>query len=118
MPYTVLMPAITAKQLHGGASTLGWLMAAGGVGALSGGIYLASRESVVGLGRVILGGTFLFGAALIGFSLTSNVWLAAVLLACRGAGFMTQLAATNTILQTIVNRRFRSRVMSIYTRAY
>src|SRR5690348_2635750 len=59
MPYTVLMPAITAKQLHGGASTLGWLMAAGGVGALSGGIYLASRESVVGLGRVILGGTFL-----------------------------------------------------------
>ena len=32
MPYTVLMPAITAKQLHGGPNTLGWLMAAGGVG--------------------------------------------------------------------------------------
>jgi MFS family permease len=118
MPYTVLMPAITAKQLHGGACTLGWLMAAGGVGALSGGIYLASRESVVGLGRVILGGTFLFGAALIGFSLTSNVWLAAVLLACGGAGFMTQMAATNTIIQTIVDERFRGRVMSFYTMAF
>src|SRR6185295_198635 len=91
MPYTVLMPAVTAKQLHGGAYTLGWLMAAGGGGALAGGLYLASRETVVGLGRVILVGTFVFGAALIGFSLTSNVWLAAVLLALGSAGFMTQM---------------------------
>jgi MFS family permease len=118
MPYTVLMPAVTAKQLHGGANTLGWLMAAGGVGALSGGIYLASRESVVGLGRVILVGTFLFGASLIGFSLTSNVWLAAILLALGSAGFMTQMAATNTIIQTIVDERFRGRVMSFYTMAF
>jgi MFS family permease len=118
MPYTVLMPAITAKQLHGGPNTLGWLMAAGGSGALMGGIYLASRESVVGLGRVILVGTFVFGASLIGFSLTANVWLAALLLAGAGAGFMTQMAATNTIIQTIVDERFRGRVMSFYTMAF
>jgi MFS family permease len=118
MPYTVLMPAITAKQLHGGPNTLGWLMAAGGVGALAGGLYLASRESVVGLGRVILVGTFVFGAALIGFSLTTNVWVAAVLLAFGSAGFMTQMASTNTIIQTIVDERFRGRVMAFYTMAF
>jgi len=118
MPYTVLMPAVTAKQLHGGAYTLGWLMAAGGVGALGGGLYLASRESVVGLGRVILIGTFTFGAALIAFSLTTNVWLAAVLLALASAGFMTQMASTNTIIQTIVDERFRGRVMAFYTMAF
>ena len=118
MPYTVLMPAITAKQLHGGPNTLGWLMAAGGVGALAGGLYLASRESVVGLGRVILVGTFVFGAALIGFSLTTNVWVAAVLLALGSAGFMTQMASTNTIIQTIVDERFRGRVMAFYTMAF
>src|SRR5689334_17324897 len=118
MPYTVLMPAVTAKQLHGGAYTLGWLMAAGGVGALAGGLYLASRESVVGLGRVILIGTFTFGATLIAFSLTTNVWLAAVLLALASAGFMTQMASTNTIIQTIVDERFRGRVMAFYTMAF
>jgi MFS family permease len=118
MPYTVLMPVVTAQQLHGGPNMLGWLMAAGGVGALSGALYLASRESVVGLGRVILVGTFVFGASLIGFSLTSNVWLAALLLACGSAGFMTQMAATNTIIQTIVDERFRGRVMSFYTMAF
>jgi MFS family permease len=118
MPYTVLMPAITEKQLHGGPSTLGWLMAAGGVGALGGGLYLASRETVVGLGRVILIGTFTFGAGLIAFALTTNVWLAAALLALSSAGFMTQMASTNTIIQTIVDERFRGRVMAFYTMAF
>ena len=118
MPYTVLMPAVAARQLHGGPNTLGWLMAASGIGALAGGLYLASRESVIGLGRVILAGTFVFGAGLIGFSLTSNVWVAAALLACTGAGFMTQMAATNTIIQTIVDEQFRGRVMSFYTMAF
>jgi MFS family permease len=118
MPYAVLMPAVTAEQLHGGPNTLGWLMAAGGIGALCGGLYLASRESVVGLGRVILIGTFTFGASLIAFSLTGNVWLAALLLALASAGFMTQMASTNTIIQTIVDERFRGRVMSFYTMAF
>ena len=45
MPYTVLMPAIAAKVLHGGPHTLGLLMTASGVGALGGALYLASRRS-------------------------------------------------------------------------
>ena len=35
MPYTVLMPIFAAKILHGGPHTLGFLMAATGVGALT-----------------------------------------------------------------------------------
>ena len=51
MPYTVLMPVIATQVLHGGADTLGVLMAASGLGALCGALYLASRRSVLGLGR-------------------------------------------------------------------
>jgi MFS family permease len=61
-PYTVLMPAIAAQVLHGGPNTLGLLMTATGVGALSGALYLAQRESVVGLGRIIMYATLVFGA--------------------------------------------------------
>jgi hypothetical protein len=95
-PYTVLMPAIAAKTLGGGPNTLGLLMAATGVGALSGALYLASRESVLGLGRVILYATFMFGGGLIGFSQTTSIGLASVLLAIAGGG----------------------RVMSFYTMAF
>ena len=55
-PYTVLMPVVATRVLHGGAHTLGLLMAATGLGALSGALYLATRPSVVGLGRVLVVG--------------------------------------------------------------
>ena len=118
MPYTVLMPVIAANVLHGGPSTLGWLMTATGVGALAGTVYLASRASVVGLGRVISAATLLFGLSLIAFAASRVLWLSLLLLPLVGAGFMAQMAATNTILQTIVDDRFRGRVMAFYTMAF
>src|ERR1051325_9520393 len=53
MPYTVLMPVFADDVLHGGPNTLGLLMAASGVGALVGAMFLAARRSVVGLGIYI-----------------------------------------------------------------
>ncbi len=117
-PYTVLMPAIAARVLHGGPNTLGLLMTATGVGALTGALYLAQRETVVGLGRIIMYATLVFGAGLVVFSMTTSLWMACVVLAIAGGGFMVHLAATNTILQTIVEERLRGRVMSFYTMAF
>src|SRR6267142_2705136 len=67
-PYVVLMPAIAAQVLHGGPNTLGLLMAATGVGALAGALYLAQRESVLGLGRIIMWASVVFGIGLVVFS--------------------------------------------------
>ena len=53
MPYTVLMPLVAADILHGGAHTLGFLMAMSGVGALASAIGLAMRKTVIGLGKRI-----------------------------------------------------------------
>jgi MFS family permease len=117
-PYSVLMPVMASERLGGGPHTLGILMAASGAGALIGALYLASRESVVGLGRVMLYATLLFGAGLIGFSQARSVPVACILLALAGAGFMMQLAATNTFLQTLVEEALRGRVMSFYTMAF
>jgi MFS family permease len=117
-PYTVLMPAIAAQVLHGGPNTLGLLMTGTGVGALIGALYLAQRESVVGLGRIIMWAAAVFGIGLVIFSLTTSLWPAFLVLAIAGCGFMIQLAATNTILQTIVEERLRGRVMSFYTMAF
>jgi MFS family permease len=118
MPYTVLMPAFVHDVLHGGPSTLGLLMTASGAGALAGGVYLASRTSVVGLGRVVMYATLAFGTGLIAFSLAGNLWLAVAALPVVGAGFMVQMAATNTVLQTLVDDRLRGRVMAFYTMAF
>jgi MFS family permease len=117
MPYTVLMPIFASTVLHGGPHTLGFLMAATGVGALLGAVFLANRRSVLGLGRVIPLMSGLFGAGLIGFSLSRSLWLSLALLLVTGIGFMVQMAASNTLLQTLVEDDKRGRVMSFYTMA-
>lgn len=118
MPYTVLMPDFTAEVLHGGPATLGTLMGASGVGALTGALFLASRASVLGLGRWIVRGTLAFGSGLLVLALARTSWIALPALTLLGGGFMIQMAATNTILQTIVSEELRGRVMSFYTMAF
>jgi MFS family permease len=118
MPYTVLMPVFANEVLHGGPSTLGLLMAASGVGALMGAMFLAARKSVLGLGKFIPLMAAAFGAGLILFSFTRRLWLSLGLMVITGLGFMVQMAASNTVLQTIVEEDKRGRVMSFYTMAF
>ena len=118
MPYTVLMPAISTNVLHGGPHTLGFLMTASGAGALAGALYLASRRSVVGLGRAMAVASSTFGAGLVAFSLSRSLWLSLMLLPVVGAGMMITMAAANTVIQTVVREELRGRVMAFYTMAF
>lgn len=118
MPYTVLMPAIAANVLHGGPHTLGYLMTSSGVGALAGAFYLASRRSVLGLGRVMVLATGAFGVGLVIFSLSHVLWLSLLILPVVGGGMMVEMASTNTILQTVVEDDMRGRLMSFYAMAF
>ncbi len=117
-PYAVLLPIFAKDILGGGAHTLGFLMASSGIGALSASVYLASRRSVRGLGRVIVFATAILGGGLIAFSLSRTVGLSMFFILFVGLGMMINLAACNTILQTIVDDSMRGRVMSFYTMSF
>ena len=93
-------------------------MAASGLGALGGAAYLASRHSVVGLGRLIAASAALAGASLIAFAGSRTLWWSGMLLVSSGFWFMVHAAATNTILQTIVDDDKRGRVMSLFVMAF
>jgi MFS family permease len=118
VPYTVLMPVFAARQFSGGAHTLGLLMGASGLGALVGVLWLASRRSVLGLGRVICVSGATFGAAMIAFGLSRSLWLSLPLMVLTGAGMMLQMSASNTLVQTLVDEDKRGRVMSFFTMAF
>jgi MFS family permease len=118
VPYSVLMPIFAATIFHGGPHTLGVLMGASGGGALVGALWLATRRSVIGLGRIIVVASTAFGAGLIGFSFAPVLWLAIPCLVVGGCGFIVQMAASNTIIQTIVDEDKRGRVMSFYMMAF
>ncbi|WP_210463622.1 MFS transporter [Rufibacter roseolus] len=118
MPFTVLMPAFARDVLHGNASTLGLLMGASGVGALLGALYLASRKSVLGLARVIIFASVLFGIGLTAFAFTTTLLLAMVSIFVVGLGMILRMASSNTLIQTIVDEDKRGRVMSFYSMAF
>jgi MFS family permease len=115
MSYSVLMPVFAKEILHGGSHTYGFLMGAAGFGALLGAFFLASRRSVVKLGRIVPASAILFGAGLIGLSFSRIFPFSILLMIFIGLGMMMQTAASNTILQTITDDDKRGRVMSFYT---
>jgi MFS family permease len=117
-PFTVLMPIFAGKILHGGAHTLGFLMGAVGVGALISALSLAVRKTVLGLGKMIPLSTAAFGFGLIAFGFSHIFWVSLLLMLVCGFGMMQQMAASNTIIQTIVEDSKRGRVMSFYTVAF
>jgi MFS family permease len=118
MAYTTLVPVFAKDILHGGSQTYGFLMAASGMGAVIGAVYLASRRSVLGLGRIIAIASGIFGIGLISFSLSHVLWLSLFLLMLTGFGMMVHMASSNTILQTMVDDDKRGRVMSLYTMSF
>ena len=115
---TTLMPIFAKDILHGDSQTYGFLMAAIGVGAIIGAIFLASRRSVLGLGRIIAIASGIFGIGLISFSFSHTLWLSLSFLLLTGFGMMVHLASSNTILQTMVDDDKRGRVMSLFAMAF
>jgi MFS family permease len=117
-PFTVLMPIFAGTILKGGPHTLGFLMGAVGVGALVSAISLALRKTVLGLGRMIPISTGAFGVGLVLFGISRILWVSLLLMLVCGFGMMQQMAASNTIIQTIVDDDKRGRVMSFYAVAF
>jgi MFS family permease len=118
LPYQVLMPVFATEILHGDAHALGMLTAAAGIGAVLGALYMASRDSVRGLSRVLTWSTALFSLGLIGLSCTQQIGGAVLALVVTGGGMMMLTTASNTVLQTLVEDDKRGRVMSLYTMAF
>lgn len=117
-PYAVLMPVFASQVFHGNATTLGWLMAATGVGALISALSLTLRKTVVGLTRMLQIASAVLGAGLILFGLSNVFWVSWILLVFVGFGLMQSTAATNTVIQSLVPEDKRARVMSYYTMGF
>ena len=118
MPFVILMPIFASEVLHGGPHTLGFLMGASGVGALVSALSLALRKTVRGLTTMIQISAAVFGAGLVLFGLSSNLVLSLLLMAVVGFGMMQGMAASNTVIQTLVPEDKRGRVMSFYTMSF
>ena len=115
MPYMTLMPVFAANVHKSGADALGLMYGAVGLGAVIGALFLAQRKNIIGIGRVIVVATLLFGLGLMVFTVSHPFWLSLLILVTVGCGWMVLIAACNTALQTLADNPMRGRVMSLFS---
>lgn len=116
--YGTLLPVFANTVLDGDSKTFGLMISVTGFGAVMAAFWLASRQSVLGLGRVIFLNTLLFGVVLILFSLSSELYLSMIMLFFVGFCGLSVMISNNTIIQTLVDDRLRGRVMSLLGMAF
>ncbi|MBD2181247.1 MFS transporter [Planktothrix sp. FACHB-1355] len=116
--YMVLVPVFATKILHGSADTLGFLMAASGVGAFVAAIYLSARQSIAGIDKLIVLSSLIWGIGLIAFGISRTPWVSLLMMFVIGFGSVLLFTSCNTLLQTIVDDDKRGRVMSLYIMAF
>jgi MFS family permease len=139
MPYSTLMPVFASDVLHesaqpvldavchhvggsfGGdcqspdALTYGLLMAATGLGAVIGALFVASLPERTRRGRWLTAGNLLFPAGVVVVALSRSFSWTMLLLVAVGVGFVTQNALANTLIQIASPDELRGRVMSFYS---
>lgn len=114
-PPIVLGPFIADGLFHRGATGLGILLASFGLGAILGVVRLARMKTGEGLLNVAGKGALSYGVALACYAVAPQFWMVAAASFAAGYAFFRQNAANNALIQTIIDERYRGRVMSFYT---
>ena len=108
-----LFPAMVSSVFGGGTVALGFLYAAPGVGALVGALTTGWVANLRRQGWAVIVAVSVWGAAIAVFGLVDVLWVGLCLLAVAGWADVISAVLRNTMLQSTVPERFRSRMSSI-----
>ncbi|MBI4300790.1 MAG: MFS transporter [Chloroflexi bacterium] len=115
MQYQVLLPVFAVDVLHVGASGLGTLLSAVGIGGLLGSLALAFLGDFEKKTMLLAGSCLALAAGLIFFSAVHVYALTLVGLGVVGFAGITYMATNNTIVMVTAGQQMRGRVMSLNT---
>jgi predicted MFS family arabinose efflux permease len=108
-----LFPAMAVSVFHGGATTVGFLYAAPGVGALAGALATGWVARIRRQGLTVIVAVMVWGGAIVAFGLTSILPLGLLFLAIAGWADVISAVLRNTIIQLSVPDRLRGRLAAI-----
>ena len=108
-----LAPAFIKDVLHAGPEALGILRGAPAVGSVAVAIWLSRRPLQAGAGRILLFAVAGFGLCMIGFGLSTVLWLSVLFLLLSGVCDGISVVVRSTILQLSTPDEMRGRVSSV-----
>ena len=113
MPRALFGP-LADGVFHGGPSAAGAMYSALGAGALLGAVFGGWLGRVHRQGLAVVVSIVAWGAAIVGFGLASQLWLALVFLAAAGAADMVSAVFRTAIMQTAAPDEMRGRLGGVF----
>ncbi len=114
--FQVSLPIMANFVFHGDASSLAFLMGSLGIGAVLGGLGIASQKKIT---PSLLGTAgFLFGSAVLAAAFMPSLLLSGLALVCAGACSIFFTSLGNSIMQLGSTPQMRGRVMSFWSIAF
>ncbi|TMA35944.1 MAG: MFS transporter [Deltaproteobacteria bacterium] len=116
LQYSILIPVFAKEIFHADATGYGLLVTAAGIGSVVSALHLAARRySRAQHRRNLLVGLAMFSIGVLGLTASRRLGFALWFQALAGYGAIRYLATTNTLLQLLVDERYRGRVMGLHT---
>ena len=108
-----ILPAFVSDVLHAGPEVLGILRAAPAAGSVLMGIYLAKHPMLNDSGKYLLLSVAGFGISIIGFGLSTHLWVCAFFLFASGCCDSVSVVIRSSIVQLTTPDNMRGRISAI-----
>ena len=113
-PLTEFLPGF-AEGIYGrGATGLAWMTSSAGLGAMTGGIWLALRGNLSGLTSIAMSSILVGAASVLGVALMPNFWMATACLLATGFALVANGTVILTLIQSSAEPTMLGRVLSVY----
>ncbi|MEU7721603.1 MFS transporter [Streptomyces tibetensis] len=112
-----LFPQLASQTYapYGEGLALGLLFAAIPVGAVLGGLFSGTFSRARRHGLMVIGAVVVWGAAVTGFGLSGNLWVAVAFLALAGVADMVSMVFRGAILLSAATDEMRGRMQGVFT---
>ena len=118
LPLITLLPVFARDIFQGDIGLFSRMMVFVGAGSVLGALVVAARGRFKHMALTLLLIELLFGALIVGFSLSRTLWLSELVLFLAGAAMMMVTATATSLVQLIVPDHLRGRVVSIFMVAF
>ncbi len=114
--FQVTLPIVAAHVFHGSAEIYGIVTGSMGVGAVIGGLWIASKGKTGT--RAMMHAVLLFGLFVTFAALSPKLWVELIALALVGFASVSFLSMANSTLQLETDPQMRGRVMALWAVAF
>jgi predicted MFS family arabinose efflux permease len=118
VPIMTFLPVFAERVFHLGKEAYSQMLVISGLGSVLGGVFVAATSHINRKGLLSLTSLMALGAFIFGFAVSTNFYVACLMLFLGGAALIACFGLVSSLVQTQVEDSMRGRVMSIYNVAF